>query len=121
LLPRQQILLAGEQLHSLRQIILQCILALNGIQRPATRDLNTYLSVNQRMALEKTLLQAAGENQSWTEIYIGQAVSLVVIYRWYAPQLVAKHNLRYPLTQEQAAWESLLESLPTWPQTITSE
>src|SRR5688572_1813040 len=121
LLPRQQFLLAAEQLHSLRQIILQLMLALNGIQRPATRDLNTYLSANQRTVLEKSLLLPSVEYAAWTDIFIGQAVSLVVIYRWYAPQLVAKHNLRYPLTQEQAAWESLLESLPTWPQTITSE
>ena len=121
LLPRQQFVLAVEQVHSLRQIILQCMLALNGIQRPATRDLNTYLSANQRAALEKTLLLPSVDYPAWAETLIGQAVSLVVIYRWYAPQLIAKHNLHYPRAQEQAAWQTLLEALPTWPQTITTE
>jgi hypothetical protein len=124
LLPRHQFLLAAEQLHTLRQIILQMMLALNGIQRPATRDLNTYLSANQRAALEKTLLMPAADHadhNEWADIWIGQAVSLVVIYRWYAPQLVAKHHLRYPHAQEQAAWESLTAKLPMWPQTITTE
>ena len=89
LLPRGQFLLAAEQLHTLRQTVLQMMLALNGIQRPATRDLNTYLSANQRAALEKTLLMPTVDHAEWAEAWIGQAVSLVVIYRWYAPQLVA--------------------------------
>ncbi len=121
LLPREQFLLAAEQLHILRQIVLQMMLALNGIQRPATRDLNTYLSANQRAVLERTLLMPSVEHESWADAWIGQAVSLVVIYRWYAPQLVAKHHLRYPHAQEKAAWESLTSKLPTWPQTITTE
>jgi hypothetical protein len=121
LLPRAQILLAAEQLHTLRQIILQMMLALNGIQRPATRDLNTYLSANQRAALEKTLLLPSSDPDDWADIWIGQAVSLVVIYRWYAPQLVTKHRLHYPHAQEKAAWDSLTAKLPTWPQTITTE
>lgn len=121
LLPRQQFLLAAEQLHSLRQIILQMMLALNGIQRPATRDLNTYLSASQRTALEKTLLLPSVDHDSLADHLIGQAVSLVVIYRWYAPQLVAKHNLRYPHAQEQAAWDTLVEHLPAWPRQVTTE
>jgi hypothetical protein len=126
LLPRNQFLLAAEQLHTLRSAVLQMMLALNGIQRPTTRDLNTYLSANQRMALEKTLLlpnidHATRDHATWADGWIGQAVSLVVIYRWYAPQLVAKHNLRYPDTQEKAALETLTEKLPHWPATITTE
>ena len=121
LLPRQQYLLAAEQLHSLRQTMLQMMLALNGIQRPATRDLNTYLSANQRTALEKTLRLPDGDRETWTDAWIGQAVSLVVIYRWYAPQLVAKHGLRDPQAAEQSAWEALTEKLPTWPREITTE
>jgi hypothetical protein len=121
LLPRRQFLLAAEQLHSLRQVILHLMLALNGIQRPATRDLNTYLSANQRAVLEKSLLLPSVDYPAWIDTLIGQAVSLVVIYRWYAPQLVAKHNLRYPRAQEQAAWVTLVENLPSWPQSITSE
>ena len=121
LLPRQQFLLAAEQLHTLRQTVLQMMLALNGIQRPATRDLNTYLSANQRAALEKTLLLPAIDHTEWADGWIGQAVSLVVIYRWYAPQLVAKYRLRYPADQEQAAWNELVTALPTWPRQITTD
>lgn len=121
LLPRQQFLLAAEQLHMLRQSILEMMLALNGIQRPATRDLNTYLSANQRAALEKTLLLPSVAHDQGPDVWIGQAVSLVVIYRWYAPQLVAKHHLHYPSDKEEAAWETLLEKLPTWPHQITTE
>ncbi len=36
-----------------------------------------------RAAIEKTLLAPGAGAESW----IGQAVALVVIYRWYAPQL----------------------------------
>lgn len=135
LLPRDQVLLAAEQLHTLRAIVLQMMLALNGIQRPQTRNLNIYLSANQRAALEKTLLLSnldPGSNahtgevatdsaKAWADAWLGQAVSLVVIYRWYAPQLVAKYALRYPHTEEQAAWTLLTSALPTWPQEITTE
>lgn len=121
LLPRRQFLLAAEQIHTLRNTVLEMMLALNGIQRPATRDLNTYLSANQRTALEKTLLLPNVDSTNWADGWIGQAVSLVVIYRWYAPQLVAKHHLVYPRAQEQTAWATLVEKLPTWPTAITTE
>jgi hypothetical protein len=121
LLPREQYLLAAEQLYTLRQIVLQMMLALNGIQRPATRDLNTYLSANQRTALEKTLLLPSTDQEIGADGWIGQAVSLVVIYRWYAPQLTTKHHLRYPHAQEREAWEALTAHLPTWPQAITTD
>ena len=121
LLPRGQYLLAAEQLHTLRTTVLQMMLALNGIQRPATRDLNTYLSANQRAALEKTLLLPSVDHANWAEGWIGQAVALVVIYRWYAPQLVAKHSLTYPHEQERVALDVLLEQLPAWPAAITTE
>src|SRR5690606_32075460 len=67
LLPREQFLLAAEQVHLLRQTILQMMLALNGIQRPATRDLNLYLSASQRAALEKTLLQPNTDQETMDE------------------------------------------------------
>jgi len=121
LLPRQQFLLAAEQLHTLRQIILQMMLALNGIQRPATHDLNTYLSHNQRSALEKTLLLPSVEPDSQADGWIGQAVSLVVIYRWYAPQLVSKYSLEYPVALERQTNATLVKTLPTWPQEITTD
>lgn len=120
LLPREQYLLASEQVYSLRQTVLQMMLALNGIQRPTTRDLNLYLSASQRAALEKTLLQPV-EYESLAEVWIAQAVALVVIYRWYAPQLIAKFGLRYPHDEEHAAWQRLIANLPTWPQQITTD
>jgi hypothetical protein len=121
LLAREQFLLAAEQVHTLRQIILQMMLALNGIQRPTTRDLNLYLSASQRAALEKTLLQPSADYESISEIWLAQAVALVVIYRWYAPQLIAKYGVLYPHEQEKAAWQLLVASLPTWPQQVTTE
>ena len=81
-------------------LVLRMMLALNGIERPpATHHLNTYLGASQRAAIEKTLLAPAVAGESW----IGQAVALVVIYRWYAPQLVEKHSLAYPQAAEDAA------------------
>jgi hypothetical protein len=117
LLPRGQFLLAAEQIHALRQTVIQMMLALNGIQRPSTVNLNSYLGESQRIALEKTLLVPATDADAW----IGQAVALVVIYRWYAPQLVTKFGLRYPQDQENATWQKLLTTLPTWPQQVTTE
>lgn len=117
LLPREQFLLAAEQIHALRQTVIEMMLALNGIQRPSTTNLNSYLGESQRIALEKTLLVSATDADAW----IGQAVALVVIYRWYAPQLVAKFGLLYPEEQENVIWQSLVASLPTWPQQITTE
>jgi hypothetical protein len=121
LLPRQQFLLAAEQLHGLRQTVLQMMLALNGIQRPLTNDLNLYLGASQRAALEKTLLLPSVEHKSLADGLIGQAVALVVIYRWYAPQLVNKFGLLYPHEQEMATWQELLANLPTWPEQVTTE
>jgi hypothetical protein len=121
LLPRRQYLLAAEQLHTLRQTILQMMLALNGIQRPATQDLNLYLSASQRAVLERTLLLTSVEHDLLAEALIGQAVALVVIYRWYAPQLVARFGLHYPRDQETATWHSLVSRLPTWPRQVTTD
>jgi hypothetical protein len=120
-LPRKQFLLAAEQLHKIREIVLQMMLALNGIQRPATHDLNTYLSHNQRTALEKTLILSSVDPDQQADGWIGQAVSLVVIYRWYAPQLVAKYRLKYPHELEQRTSATLVNSLTTWPHEITTD
>ena len=52
---------------------------------------------------------------------MGQAVALVVIYRWYAPQLVEKFGLTYPDQIEAQALAVMGDLLPTWPHCITSE
>lgn len=117
LLQRAEHLLAAAHLATLRQNVLELMLALNGIAWPAgTTHLNTYLGASQRAAIEKTLIAPHSGGESW----LGQAVALVVIYRWYAPQLVAKFALPYPTAAEEAALHAL-DSLPDWPRTITTE
>ncbi len=116
LVQRQEHLLAAETTATLRRIVLELMLALNGIAWPSdTTHLNTYLSASQRAAIEKTLLAPNVSAESW----IGQAVALVVIYRWYAPQLTARYALDYPQAAEDAALAALRQ-LPDWPLTITT-
>ena len=53
LLTWQEHLLADQLTADLRNIVIEMMLALNGIQRPpATRHLNTYLGESQRLALQ---------------------------------------------------------------------
>jgi len=118
LLARDEQLLAAETLHTLRALVLELMLALNGIRPPAgSRHLIAYLSARQRTALERTLVAPRIENKSW----IGQAVALVVIYRWYAPQLVERHRLDYPQAREAETWRALRDGIPGWPAQVTSE
>ncbi len=118
LVQRNQHLLAHEQIGMLRQTVLEMMLALNGIQCPAgTLHLNGYLGESQRAALEKTLFVSSVSAESW----IGQAVALVVIYRWYAPQLVEKFGLAVPGDVEAVTLAELQRQLPDWPLEITTE
>ena len=118
LILNEEQLLAAELTHELRATVLEMMLALNGIQRPVgSVNLNSYLSDRQRAAIERTLIAPEAEGDSW----IGQAVALVVIYRWYAPQLVERLALLYPHAEEEAAWSKLRNNLPDWPAHITSE
>lgn len=117
LVQRQEYLLAANVTAALRQIVLELMLALNGIAWPTdTAHLNIYLSASQRAAIEKTLRAPAVSAESW----IGQAVALVVIYRWYAPQLTARYALVYPQAAEEAALAAL-HQLAGWPRTITTD
>lgn len=118
LITRGEQLLAAEVTHELRGIVLEMMLALNGIRRPAaSAHLNSYLSASQRAAIERTLIAPTADGDSW----IGQAVALVVIQRWYAPQLVERFDLIYPQPQEERVWKTLRDNLPDWPAHITSE
>jgi hypothetical protein len=111
-------LLAAELVQQLRAIVIDLMLALNGIRRPPnTRHLNSYLSPSQRAALERTLAAPAPEMDAW----IGQAVALTVIYRWYAPQLTDRFGLDYPQGLEDEVWQALRRSISAWPATITSD
>jgi hypothetical protein len=118
LLQRDEQLLAAACTATLRQNVLEMMLALNGIAYPRdTRHLNTYLGKSQRSAIEKTLLAPAVAADSW----IGQAVALVVIYRWYAPQLVAAYDLVYDGMLEADTLAHLQTELPAWPRAITTD
>ena len=118
LVRRHEHLLAEEQLSALRKIVLAMMLALNGVKRPVgTIHLNSYLGESQRQMLEKTLLTPSVSRESW----IGAAVALVVIYRWYAPQLVEKFGLDYPQAVEEETLEQLKQQLPEWPLKIETE
>ncbi len=118
LLNRGEQLLAERSTATLRDLVIEMMLALNGIQWPAdTRHLNSYLGASQRAAIEKTLVAPEVSADSW----IGRAVALVVIYRWYAPQLVEKYNLTYPQALEAEVWAHLQTELADWPLTVTTE
>ena len=118
LLQRQEHLLAEHLTTRLRGVIIELMLALNGIQWPTgTRHLNGYLSASQRAALEKTLVAPEVSGESW----IGRAVALVVIYRWYAPQLVEKFDLAYPHELENAVWTHLQQNISDWPLSVTTD
>ena len=118
LLRRQEHLLADRLTTQLRSVVIEMMLALNGIQWPVgTRHLNHYLSASQRAAIEKTVIAPTVSADSW----IGRAVALVVIYRWYAPQLVEKYNIVYPQQQEEAVWALLQREIPDWPLSVTTE
>jgi hypothetical protein len=118
LLHRREHLLADHLTTELRGVIIEMMLALNGIQwPPATRHLNSYLSPSQRTVLEKSLVTPSVSSESW----IGRAVALVVIYRWYAPQLVAEYTLVYPQELEEEVWLLLQRELPDWPLQVTTD
>ncbi len=93
------------------------VVALNGATRPASPTrINPYLGPAQRDAFEKTLRHTANHTESW----IGQAVALIVLYRWYAPQLVEMYNLEYPTRLEESVLALLCVEVPGWPAHITS-
>jgi hypothetical protein len=118
LLSRDELLLAAECVAHLRRLVLEMMLALNGIAYPAgTAHLNGYLGASQRTALERTLRAPSGSSDDW----IGQAVALTVIYRWYAPQLVARYGLIYPQDAETHALAHLVDGLPDWPEFIATD
>ncbi len=111
-------LLAAECVAELRGSVLQMMLALNGITRPeGTTHLNTYLSSSQRQALYRIIVTPNISQKTW----IGQAVAMVVIYRWYAYQLVAKYYCQYPVREERETLQHLSESLPNWPRQIKTD
>lgn len=118
LLARDENLLAQQISSQLREVVLGMILAANGIQCPREpHSINALLGDSQRAAIEKTLIAPRVDRSAW----ISQAVALVVIYRWYAPQLVEKWRANYPAALELSVLAELAESTPEWPRAITTE
>lgn len=110
-------LLAQTITGQLRDVALAMMLAANGIQRPdSPHSLNTYLGESQRIAIEKTLVAPLPNRAAW----IGQAVALVVIYRWYARQLAEKWQVDYPAALEISVLARLAEAAPEWPEAIVT-
>jgi hypothetical protein len=118
LINRDERLLAERTTAQLREIVLELMLAMNGIRPPAgTAHLNGYLGESQRRALEKTLVALTTSASAW----IGRAVACVTIYRWYAPQIVARFGADYPAEMEEAVLAQVRAALPAWPATIETE
>ncbi len=114
----QDHLAAQARLTRLRTLVLVCMVGLNGVDLPEDLDgIGHLLGPSQRAAMQKTLAAPKVAASAW----VGQAVALVVIYRWYAPQLVEKFGLAYPDQAEAQALATVSDLLPQWPQSITSE
>ncbi len=118
LLNRDEQLLAEALTAELRHLVIEMMLAMNGIAPPAgTRHLNGYLSPSQRAVLERTLAAPAASRESW----LARAVALTVIQSWYAPQLAARFGFAPPAELESAVRAQLAAALPDWPLEISTD
>ncbi|MBI3960036.1 MAG: hypothetical protein HY328_14585 [Chloroflexi bacterium] len=114
---REEHLAAASLLNSVRSVLTDLVVALNGATRPASlARINPFLGPAQREAFEKTLRHSANDTESW----IGQAVALIVLYRWYAPQLVEMYRLDHPQRLEETVLALLCVEIPGWPARITT-
>ena len=118
LLAAQELILAEAMTARLRTIIMELMLAMNGIAWPTgTQHLNGYLGASQRAVLERTLVATDAGAATW----LARAVALTVIYRWYAPQCTERFDVAYPTATEARVWPALCAGLPDWPTTLTTE
>ena len=123
-LGRQEQLAAHLLLTEMGTLLIDLVVSLNGGRRPKARArINQYLGQAQLEALERTLelrttdwRGEGGKSGNW----IGQAVALVVLYRWYAPQLAEKYSLTYPRLAEDRVLAYLSAELNNWPVSITT-
>lgn len=108
----------------MQTLLLDLVVTLNGGSRPPTNSrINPFLGPAQREAFERSMglrpssrQKRVGDGATW----VGQAVALVVLYRWYAPQLAQKHSLRYPQKAENAVLALLSTELQNWPASIST-
>lgn len=118
LLAQDERILAEALTARLRDVVIELMLAMNGIARPlGTQHLNGYLGDSQRAVLERTLIAASVDSGAW----LARAVALTVIYRWYAPQCSARFALDYPQATEDRVWSALCAGIDGWPTTLTTE
>lgn len=118
LVQEDELILAEALTARLRAIVIEMMLAMNGIAWPdGTKHLNGYLGASQRAVLERTLAAPNASGYTW----LGRAVALTVIYRWYAPQCCARFGLEHPVATEARVWAALCAGLPGWPTTLTTE
>ena len=121
---RREQLAAYSLLTEMQALLLDLVVTLNGGSRPPTNSrINQFLGPAQRDAFERSMglqpssrqMRAAG-GATW----VGQAVALVVLYRWYAPQLAQKHALCYPQMAEDTVLALLSAELENWPARIST-
>ena len=114
-LNRCEWLAAAHLLERSRQVLIDLVIALNGATRPSSpARTNPYLGPAQLEAFEKTLPIPKPDSGAW----IGQAVALIVLYRWYAPQLVEIYSLGYPDLLELTTLALLAAEVDGWPAMI---
>lgn len=111
-LNRGEDLAAVQLLVDARCTLIELVVALNGAGRPPSpARINQYLGPAQLEAFEKTLPLKIVDPAAW----IGQAVALIVLYRWYAPQLVEIYDIPYPDALERTVLALLSAEIDGWP------
>jgi hypothetical protein len=114
-LNRGEHLAAAQLIVDARRTLIDLVVALNGVGRPPSpARINPYLGPAQLEAFEKTLPAKTVEVATW----IGQAVALIVLYRWYAPQLVEIYAVPYPTALERTVLALLSAEIDGWPALI---
>lgn len=114
-LNRGEHLAAAQLLVDARRSLIDLVVGLNGADRPPSpARINQYLGPAQLEAFEKTLTAKAVDPAAW----IGQAVALIVLYRWYAPQLVEIYTVPYPAALERTVLALLSAEVDGWPALI---
>jgi predicted nucleotidyltransferase len=114
-LNRGEHLAATQLLVDARRVLIELVVALNGAGRPPSpARINQYLGPAQLEAFEKTLPAKTLDPATW----IGQAVALIVLYRWYAPQLVEIYTVPYPAALERTVLALLSAEIDGWPALI---
>ena len=122
---RREEIAAHALLTELRTLLINMVVALNGASRPqSAARINQYLGVAQQEAFERSLGNSKptsmGVQRTGAAGWIGQAVALIVLYRWYAPQLVEMYGAPYPQRAEETVLDLLVAEIEGWPAQITT-